>query len=265
MLEALGAGLRVDADTAVTHAALRTSSREGDRPWITGRTGRSDDGDAAALLVELDPLLTRLGIRLQALGGRCEALLTAPGHPDADVTDSDPFFETFHPWLRPVPTGPQGAAFAETLTGGSARRPAHLVTSEVNTGRHRRGLPALDVLTTKWSGVRRDIPSFIEQIGVAEAEVPSTRLYRGLAAVLGMDSTHLPPVDDLEKDLGAHLDAVEDLLAGGARFVHVHTKATDEAGHTKEPYAKRDVLEEVDRGLAGLADLAGQAIVAVTG
>jgi 2,3-bisphosphoglycerate-independent phosphoglycerate mutase len=47
--------------------------------------------------------------------------------------------------------------------------------------------------------------------------------------------------------------------------VHVHTKATDEAGHTKQPHAKRDVLDAVDRGLAGLADLAERAIVAVTG
>lgn len=265
VLEAFGAGLQVDADTAVTHAALRTSSREGDRLWITGRAGRSDDGDAAALLAELDPVLARLGVGLQTLGGRGEALLTAPGHPHADVTDTDPFFETFHPWLRPVPTSPDGAAFAETLSGALHAARAHLTGSEVNAGRRRRGLPALDVLTTKWSGVREDNPTFVEQIGVAGAAVTSTRLYRGLAAVLGMGSIHLPPVDDLEKDLAARLDAAVDLVAGGARFVHVHTKATDEAGHTKQPYAKRDVLEEVDRGLAGLADLAGRAIVAVTG
>jgi 2,3-bisphosphoglycerate-independent phosphoglycerate mutase len=45
----------------------------------------------------------------------------------------------------------------------------------------------------------------------------------------------------------------------------VHTKATDDAGHTKEPRAKLDVLEAADPGLAGLADLADRAVVAVTG
>lgn len=47
--------------------------------------------------------------------------------------------------------------------------------------------------------------------------------------------------------------------------MHVHTKATDEAGHTKDPRAKLEVLEAADRGLAGLAGLAGRAVVAVTG
>jgi 2,3-bisphosphoglycerate-independent phosphoglycerate mutase len=32
-------------------------------------------------------------------------------------------------------------------------------------------------------------------------------------------------------------------------FVHVHTKAPDEAAHTKDPLAKKRVLESLDRGL----------------
>jgi 2,3-bisphosphoglycerate-independent phosphoglycerate mutase len=80
-----------------------------------------------------------------------------------------------------------------------------------------------------------------------------------------MASVHLPPVDDTEMDMAERLAAAEDLIAAGARFVHVHTKSTDEAGHSKLPTAKRDVLEAVDRGLAGLSGLAGRAVVAVTG
>ena len=55
------------------------------------------------------------------------------------------------------------------------------------------------------------------------------------------------------------------MIADGAQFVHVHTKVTDEAGHTKNPYAKRDALEALDPGLAGLEALADRAIVMVTG
>jgi 2,3-bisphosphoglycerate-independent phosphoglycerate mutase len=113
--------------------------------------------------------------------------------------------------------------------------------------------------------VHAAIPTFVEQVGVAGAAVTSTRLYRGLAAVLGMASTHLAPVPDLAADLAARLAAADELIAGGARFVHVHTKATDEAGHTKRPYAKRDALTAIDRGLAGLPELARRAVVAVTG
>jgi 2,3-bisphosphoglycerate-independent phosphoglycerate mutase len=95
--------------------------------------------------------------------------------------------------------------------------------------------------------------------------VTQTRLYRGLAGVLGMAQQHVTPMPDVAADLAARLAVADELIGRGARFVHVHTKATDEAGHTKDPYAKRDVLEAADRGLAGLAELAGRAVVAVTG
>jgi 2,3-bisphosphoglycerate-independent phosphoglycerate mutase len=265
VLEALGAGLRVDPDAAVTHAALRTSRREGDKVWITGRARSEDDLDVAELLTGLGPVLAKRGMSLRRLGRSGEALLTAPAYRCADVTDSDPLFESFHPWMRPIPTSPDGAAFANGLTAALQAARAHLRPSDINAARVRRGLPALDVLTTKWSGRRGQLPPFVEQVGVTGAAVTSTRLYKGIATALDMRSVHLQPVDDLEKDMAARLAAAEELIAAGARFVHVHTKATDEAGHSKQPYAKRDVLEAIDRGLAGVAGLADRAVVAVTG
>lgn len=265
VLEGLGAGLRIPTRTAVVHAALRTSRSDGGLVWITGRAARTDDADAEALLGELRPKLARIGVQLASLGGRGEALLIVPGHAKAGVSDSDPFFETFHPLLRPMPCSPDDAALAATLGKVLLAARNCLLGSGVNTVRQGRGLPALDVLTTKWCGVLDKIPSFTEQTGVSGAAVTSSRLYRGLAAALGMPSWHITPLDDLVKDLEARLDAADQLITAGARFVHVHTKAPDDAGHSKQPYAKRDVLELIDRGLAGLAQLTSRAIVAVTG
>jgi 2,3-bisphosphoglycerate-independent phosphoglycerate mutase len=265
LLEALGAGLDVDDDCALTHASLHTSRREGDRLWITGRAAADDVSDVAALLDGLVPVLAGHGMRLRPLESKGEALLSSPAHSSGEVTDSDPLFESFHPWMRPIPTSPDGTAFAEALTAALQDARMHLRASVVNAARIRRGLPALDVLTTKWSGRCGRIPSFVEQVGVPGAAVTSTRLYRGIATALQMSFMHLPPVEDLEKDLAARLDAAKDLIAHGARFVHVHTKATDEAGHTKQPHAKRDALEAIDRGLTRLGRLAERAVVAVTG
>ncbi|MHA6793950.1 alkaline phosphatase family protein [Pseudonocardia bannensis] len=265
VLEAIGAGIDVEPGVAVTHAALRTSRCDGDRVWITGRVGPADGADATALLAELEPVLGRHGATLRPLGGRGEALLALPGHPAAGITDSDPFFEDFHPWLRVLPAEPAAGPTAEALTMLLLDVRAALVASPVNTARAARGVPPLDVLTTKWSGVRRPIPSFVEQTGVAGAAVTSTRLYRGLAGILGMTGRHLAPVADVGADLAARLDIAGELIDDGARFVHVHTKATDEAGHTKQPRAKLEVLEAADAGLGTLAALAERAIVAVTG
>ncbi len=267
VLEALGAGIDVPLGTAVTHAALRTSHVDRDgRVWITGRAGREDADDAAVLLDALRPVAARHGAELVPLGGRGEALLVLHGHDDGAVTDSDPFFEDRHPWLRVLPCAPgTEAASATAATLDALLLDARATLGDHPRNRARRPRPALDVLTTKWSGRRDPVPDVVAQTGVAGAAVTSTRLYRGLARLLGMASSHLPPLADAGPDLRARLACAEELIADGARFVHVHTKATDDAGHTKEPRAKLEVLEAADPGLAGLLDLADRAVVAVTG
>ncbi|MFC5065722.1 alkaline phosphatase family protein [Actinomycetospora atypica] len=264
VLEALGAGLDVPTGVAISHAALRTSTVDDDgRVWITGRTAPDDAADATALFEALAPVAAAHGVELTPLGGRGEALLVLPGCDDGAVTDSDPFFEDRHPWLWVRPVTPAADPTAERLDAFLRAARRELVGHRVNRSRGER--PALDVLTTKWSGRRDPLPAFVEQTGVAGAAVTSTRLYRGIATLLGMSARHLPPVADAGEDLAARLVVAQELMDEGARFVHVHTKATDEAGHTKEPRAKLEVLESADPGLAGLLDLADRAVVAVTG
>ncbi|WP_228430878.1 alkaline phosphatase family protein [Baekduia soli] len=265
VLEALGGGLEVAAGVPTLHAALRTSRAEGDRVWLTGRAGAGDAGDTAALLAALDPLAAAHGARLAPLGLRGEATLSLPGLSSAAVTDSDPFFEHLHPWLAVLPTEPAGEPVAGALTALLLAARDALAAHPVNAGRTARGLPALDVLTTKWAGVRAPLPSFAQLTGVAGGAVPSSRLYRGLAVLLGLDQEPVAADDDVATDLRARFAAAEALIARGARFVHVHSKATDEAGHTKEPRAKLGVLEAADPALGELAGLARRAIVAITG
>ncbi|MDN5915397.1 MAG: alkaline phosphatase family protein [Pseudonocardia sp.] len=279
VLEAAGAGIEVPGSTAVTHAALRTS-RSGDRGqvWISGRVGADDGEDASDLLTALEAVCARYGVRLLPFGGRGESLLVLDGHRSGAVTDSDPFFEDRHPWLRvracepggdvlalPDPAGSDTVATADLLTALLREARSVLRAHPVNAARAHRGRPPLDVLTTKWSGSREPLPTFAEQVGITGAAGTSTRLYRGIAGLLGMAQRHVAPVADLATDIRTRLAVADELIAAGAGFVHVHTKATDEAGHTKDPYAKRDVLAALDRGLDGLDALAGRAVVAVTG
>lgn len=276
VLEALGAGLSVPGGRAVTYAALRASRAEpacgGDsRVWITGRARGGDprdEQDASRLWDELLPMLRRAGVETHGLG-RGEAVLVFDGHPHAQVTDSDPFFEDFHPWLRVRPSGPASVPLASTLNQLLVGMRATLLSSQVNAARRAAGRPALDVVTTKWTGVRQPLASFTEQAGVPGAMVTSSRLYRGVAELLGMEAVHVsPPKELLQRagtDLAERIGVAADLLEGGARFVHVHTKATDEAGHTKMPRAKLEVLEQIDPVMTALESLAESAVVAVTG
>jgi 2,3-bisphosphoglycerate-independent phosphoglycerate mutase len=264
VLEGIGAGIEVPEGVAVTFASLRTSRVADGELRITGRAAPDDMGDAEALLAEAGEFLASRGVELRGMG-RGEALLLFAGHACGAVTDSDPFFEDFHPWLRVRAVEPAAEALALEMNAVLRAVRGVLLRSEVNRARALRGKPALDVLTTKWSGARRSVPSFAESAGVAGAAVTDSRLYRGLAGLLGMALRHLPPRADLAADLAARIDCAQAMIAEGARFVHVHTKSTDEAGHTKDPLAKLRVLESLDPGLAGLERLAERAIVAVTG
>jgi 2,3-bisphosphoglycerate-independent phosphoglycerate mutase len=247
VLEAVGAGLDVPEGVAVTHAALRTSRVDGGRVWITGRAADGDAGDVAALMGDLAPLLDRRGAVLRPLGGLGETLLSLPGQASGAVTDSDPMFPGRHPWLRVRPTAPEAVATADALTGLLRDVRAALLTSPVNADRVALGLPALDVLTTRWSGNRGPVPSFTELAGVVGAAVTRTGLHSGLADLLGMTRRHLPARPDVGADVAASVAMAAELLDTGARFVHV------------------EVLGTADDGLAGLTALADRAIVAVTG
>jgi 2,3-bisphosphoglycerate-independent phosphoglycerate mutase len=268
VLEGLGAGLDVPMGVATTFAALRTSRMIDDKIWITGRATVDDADHAGALLAELAPVLEKHSAYVQRIGPG-EALLQLPGHTHGDVTDSDPFVEDFHPWLRVLATDLGATRLANHMNSLLLDVREHLVESPVNLQRRNAGRPPLDVMTTKWSGVRANIPGFAEHTGVAGAAVTSTRLYRGLAELLGMAHEHRPPSPgpsaSLAVDIANRILAAERLIARGARFVHVHIKATDVAGHTKNPRAKLKVLERLDPGLAGLDSLADRVVVAITG
>jgi 2,3-bisphosphoglycerate-independent phosphoglycerate mutase len=68
---------------------------------------------------------------------------------------------------------------------------------------------------------------------------------------------------DAASDLRTRLVLVRERLDAGDTFVFVHLKATDQAGHTKDPAVKRATIEVLDAELGTLP--VDSAIVAVTG
>src|SRR4051794_16365287 len=265
VLEGLGAGIEVPYGVAAVHGALRTSEVDGDLVRVTGRATTGDGDDAARLIAELALTAAEHSVLLHPLPTPGEVLLLLPRHAHGDVSDSDPFFQQLHPWLRPLASAPECEPLAADLRAFLLQARAVLVASEANAARSRRGLPALDLLTTKWAGVRRPLPPFTQVVGVPGGAVISSELYRGFARLLGLARREVPAGDDLTQEIAARVAAGIDLIGEGAAFVHVHTKAPDEAGHSKQPYAKRDVLQAIDAGLAPLLDLTSRAVVAVTG
>jgi 2,3-bisphosphoglycerate-independent phosphoglycerate mutase len=120
-------------------------------------------------------------------------------------------------------------------------------------------------VTLKWWGRRRPLPTFRARHGLDGAIVGASPFLRGLADLLGLRFVPCAEGADPTADLERRLGVARTLLDGGATFVLCHLKATDEAGHTKDPQVKRRTIEAADRALAGLTGRFPEAVVCVTG
>lgn len=271
VLEALGRGLLLPSGSVITHAGLRhvTPCAEGFRiaEWWPG-ADEDAEGDAAIVLREVERFEAEgVTITLRRLD-RTDSILILDGGSEW-VTDSDPFFFAGLPVARveQLESAPDPAAAARTARALNA----YLLHSFRALDRHpvnrARAGRSMNMLVTKWTGRNAPLPPFERRAGLSGAIVASTPVYAGFAAALAMRWVEVPErPDDPETEMAEKLMAARDALERGVEFVHVHTKAADEAAHTGSPTAKRDVIAALDRGLEALwrDRLVERFVVAVT-
>jgi 2,3-bisphosphoglycerate-independent phosphoglycerate mutase len=264
VFEAVGHGQAVDEDDVVAFAALRPAEQRDGAWWLAGRPRYgADEEDAAALVQSCDRLsFDGLAFGLQHIR-RGEAVLRVSGGADDRVSDSDAFFRDRYPVLRPQPLVGEAQATAAAAEAWTRETMRILAEHSVNASRLERGLPALNAITLKWWGRPRRVPTFAERHGLSGTFVAESAFLRGLARTIGLDALEAPETGDAASDLRTRLVLVAERLAAGDTFVFVHLKATDEAGHTKDPRVKQERIEELDAELGRLP--VDSAIVCVTG
>jgi 2,3-bisphosphoglycerate-independent phosphoglycerate mutase len=252
VLEALGGGQEVDPDHVFAFAALRPAERRNRELWLTGRPRYGEDEDEARALVERCDGIEVDGLRfdLEHLR-RGEAIVRVSGGADDRVTDSDAFFRAWYPVLRPQAAHPEAERTA---------RAAEAWTREVM--RRLEG-ERFNVITLKWWGRPRPAPTFLERHGVTGSFIADSRFMHGLARAVGLEPLHAPETDDPAGDLRRRLELIAERLDAGETFVFSHLKATDAAGHTKDPAVKQRTIELLDAELGDLTT--DRAIVCVTG
>jgi 2,3-bisphosphoglycerate-independent phosphoglycerate mutase len=252
VFEAVGAGQEVDADGVYAYAALRPADVRDGGLWLTGRPRHGKDEEEARALVEACDGIEVDGLRfLLAHTRRGEAVLRVEGGADDRVTDTDAFFRDRHPVLRPQPLVPE------------AERTARAAEAWTRTVIERLRGERFNVITLKWWGRPRPVPTFEQRHGLRGAFVGESAFLRGLARWIGLEALEEAESDDAAADLRRRVARIEERLAAGDDFVFVHLKATDQAGHTKDPAVKRATIEALDGELGALPT--EQAIVAVTG
>jgi 2,3-bisphosphoglycerate-independent phosphoglycerate mutase len=265
VFEALGRGQEVSDEHVFAYAALRPAERREDGWWLTGRPHPERDADDAQALVEAcDGLeVDRLLFSLTHVW-RGEAVLRILGGAEDRVTDSDAFFRDRHPVLRPLPLVPEAVRTARAAEEWTRWTMEILAEHEINARRAEAGLPVFNVITLKWWGRPKRVPTFLERHGLQGTFIGESAFLRGLAQAIGLETIAAAESDDAPRDLGERLRLADERLGAGDTFVFVHQKATDAAGHTKDPLVKRAVIESLDAVLPERLPL-DRAIVCVTG
>ncbi len=252
VFEALGRGQEVSDEHVFAYAALRPAERREDGWWLTGRPDPERDAEEAERLVEGCNGIEVEGLTFSlAHVWRGEAILRISGGADERVTDSDAFFRAWHPLLRPQPLAPEADRTARACEEWTREVMRRLEGERFN------------VITLKWFGRQRGVPTFLERHGVTGAFAADSAFLRGLGIALGLEPVDAPETDDPARDLRRRVALAVERLDAGDTFVFCHQKTTDAAGHTKDPTVKRDTIAELDAALNELPT--DRAIVCITG
>jgi len=247
-LEALGAGVDLaPGEVAVlAHLAGLDVDAKG-RARLALDCPKLPEDEALAFLSALPEGQWRgVRIRFERTKG-VFGVLVLSGDCGPRFTDSNPMVEG-RMLSEILPLAEAGATSANTAAAVkdylvAAHRA--LAAHPANADRAGRGLPPINGLVTQRAGRLTKVPSMNERFGLRGLTISSGAVYHGLARFLGMEVMAVEDTGDPGRDLARRLEmAMETRL--GFDFIHVHTKAPDQAAHQKDPLAKRDVLKVLD-------------------
>jgi 2,3-bisphosphoglycerate-independent phosphoglycerate mutase len=252
VLEALGARQEIDPADVFSFAALRPADERDGELWLTGRPRRGEDDEEAGTLLERCDGIEVDGLRFSLSDlGRGEAILRISGGADDRVTDSDAFFRDRYPVLRPRHVVPE------------AERTARAADEWMREVLRRLEGERFNVITLKWWGRPREAPTFAERHGISGTFIAASRFMHGLAREVGLEPLEEAESEDATADLARRVDLIRERLDAGDTFVFSHQKATDEAGHTKDPAIKQRTIEALDEALGDLPT--DRAVICLTG
>lgn len=245
VLEALGSDYPLASDEVAARGNFCTvdsSGRVSDR-----RAGRPSDAESRVLCERLEQKVALSGAKVRVLPGKQHrfTLIVQASGLGAGVNDNDPQVEGKER-LRFEGRDEPSRRLA-TLVTEFSRQAGEILADQGS---------ANGVLLRGFSGLP-DLPDYRSKYGLRAASIAIYPMYRGVASLVGMNP--LAPGADLDAQIDAAREAWNDY-----DFFFLHTKATDQAGHSGEFDAKIEALEEIDRSIPRLTEL-GADVVMITG
>lgn len=271
LLEAVGYKVPFEENDVISLAHFSCVEWKGGLPLLTHsrRDIKGDKTDLTCLYSCLTPF-EQEGVHLDLhQTGFNDALLVLHGDVSPFVSDPDPMI-IGRPMaeIQPLEGNPEpekSVRTARILNRYLSHCHRILTDHEINRRRKAKSEAPANFLAVQRCGRRIRHGSFQKRWGWAPMLVGSGAVYAGLAHELGMTFVRMKDGEDPGRDLRERIDLA--LSDRSCDFVHVHTKAPDEAAHTGDPLEKVRVIESLDRGLDSLVKAVEQRedlLVAVT-
>jgi 2,3-bisphosphoglycerate-independent phosphoglycerate mutase len=254
-LEALGFGVDLEPGDVAFLAHLAMFRPQGGQLVLEERKPKLDEDLAAELFAAAGEFHNPQGLaRLSRTKGSSGVLILRGPGLSRQITDSDPLV-VGQPMLKPLPW----ASWEEDL---NTRRTAGLLSAylihahqtlaqhPLNLSRAERGLAPVNAVVTQRAGQASNVEPVGLRWGLKVLSLSSAPIYRGVFRALGAAAELLPEDDDPARDLAAKLETALQRL-DRYDFIHVHSKAPDEAAHEKDPAFKAQVIEALDAGMNG--------------
>ncbi len=258
LLEAVGAEIPFQDDDVLCLAHLAEVTLKKDVPILTG--GRKDIQGSREELGRLYASIASFesgGVTFQLhQTGRNDGILLLRGEVSPHITDSDPMVPDMAmarvSAVEPNPEPEKAAGTALALNTYLAHCYIVLNAREENSLRRDRNWRSANFLATQRCGRRIHQAPFAERWGMRGMMIASGMMYKGLAHELGFTFRQAEDSSDPGEDLRERITlALED---DSHEFIHIHTKAADQAAHRGDPRGKRDVISAMDGGLDGLVN-----------
>ena len=257
LLEAVGYNVSFEETDVIGLAHLSYVEWEGAVPVLAG--GRDEikgDGAELSCLYSCISPYDSEGLRLRLHQTRFnDGVLVMSGDASPFVSDLDPMITGRHmAEIQPLKGNPEpekAARTARVLNRYVSRCHRILRDHEANRRRKEHKQAPANFLALHRCGRRIRHESFQERWDLAPMLVGAGAVYAGLARELGMTFVQMKDGEDPGRDLRERIDIA--LADRSHDFVHIHTKAPDEAAHTGDPLKKLMVIECLDQGLDDLA------------
>ncbi len=164
-------------------------------------------------------------------------------HLSASISDSDPFYsDQYVMKVEPFES--------ETI---ESRETADLINDYLKENYDllsRKDL-SCNFLLTKWAGKEKKVETFKTKTGMSGRMIGKSKLLEGIATLT--DMTY--------QGYETFPDAIEKALKAEEDYIHLHTKKTDTASHSKNVHEKVKVIETIDKMLEPLLTFDGLLIV----